>query len=273
MSVTRRGFGQIALAGLAGTRLMAANKIPLAVQLYSVRQIAQKDLAGVLAQVKKLGFDGVEFAGYYGHDAIAVKKMLDDNGLKVAGTHTGIDLLMGEEFQKTVDFMKVIGNRNILVPSLPQKYRATLDAWRDTAKVFNELADKLKPHGMKTGFHNHTVEFQQIEGRVPLEVFFETAKPEVKVQLDVGHARRAGADPVAFIKKYPGRVVSIHIKEYSPDKPDAPLGEGIVDWQGVFAALEAKPGIEWYIVEEEGKGCVEFSCVADSIGRLRKMGK
>jgi sugar phosphate isomerase/epimerase len=275
MLISRRGLGQLAFAGMAGAArtFAASKKVPIAVQLYSVRQIAQKDLAGVLAQVKKLGFDGVEFAGYYGHEAPEVKKMLDDNKLKVAGTHTALDLLMGDNFSKTVEFMKVIGNKNIIVPSLPQKYRASLDAWRDTAKLFNELSDKLKPQGMVIGYHNHTVEFEKVDGQVPLEVFFNAAKPAVKIQLDVGHARRAGADPVAFIKKYPGRVLSIHIKEYSPDKEEAPLGEGVVDWKGVFNALESSKGIEWYIVEEEGKSCVEYNCIGDSLNRLRKMGK
>jgi sugar phosphate isomerase/epimerase len=273
MSISRRNLGQIALAGLAVSRLQAAKKVPLAVQLYSVRQLGQKDLAGVLAEVKKLGYEGVEFAGFYGHEAPAVKKMLDDNKLKVAGTHTGLDLLMGDNFQKTVDFMKVIGARNIIVPSMPQKYRANLDAWKEAAKVFNELGDKLKPHNMVIGFHNHTVEFEKMDGQVPLELFFDNTDKDVKVQLDVGHARRAGADPVAFVRKYADRVVSIHIKEYSPDKPDVPLGEGVVDWKGVFQVLEGGKEIEWYISEEEGKGCVEYSCIAESISRLRKMGK
>src|SRR5687768_7329195 len=120
MNITRRTFGQIAVSGFASTAtLLAANKIPIAVQLYSVRQIAQKDLAGVLAQVSKLGFKGVEFAGYYGHEAGAVRKMLDDNGLKVAGTHTGLNLLQGDELPKTIDYMKTIGNKNVIVPSMP----------------------------------------------------------------------------------------------------------------------------------------------------------
>jgi sugar phosphate isomerase/epimerase len=93
------------------------------------------------------------------------------------------------------------------------------------------------------------------------------------VQLDVGHARRAGADPVDVINRYKGRVVSIHVKEYSPDKPEAILGEGAVEWKNVFAALEKNGGIEWYIVEEEGKSCVDYACIQTAIGQLKKMGK
>ena len=89
MLISRRTFGQAALSGLAtASTLLAAKKIPIAVQLYSVRQLGQKDLTSVLENVAKLGFEGVEFAGYYGHDAVAVKKMLDANKLKVAGTPT-----------------------------------------------------------------------------------------------------------------------------------------------------------------------------------------
>lgn len=272
--MTRRGFGQVAMAGLtAGTKLWAAPRVPLAVQLYSVRQLGQKDLGAVLAKVKELGYEGVEFAGFYGNDPAKVRKMLDENKLKVAGTHTGIDLLLGANFDKTVEEMKVIGNKNIIVPGLAQKYRANLAAWKDTAKLFNELSDKLKPHNLVIGYHNHTVEFEKMEGETPLEVFFAAAKPEVKIQLDVGHARRAGADPVAFIRKFPGRVVSIHIKEYSPQNPEAALGDGVVDWKGVFSTLEQQGGIEWYISEEEGKSCVEYSCIEESIKRLKKMGK
>jgi sugar phosphate isomerase/epimerase len=172
-----------------------------------------------------------------------------------------------------VDLMKVIGNKNIIVPSLPQTHRAHIAAWKETATLFNELSDKLKPHKMIIGYHNHAVELEKMEDQVPLEVFFNTAKKDVKVQLDVGHARRAGADPVAFIKKFPGRVVSIHIKEYNQSNPDAPLGDGVVDWKGVFIALESGKGIEWYISEEEGKSCVEYSCIAESVKRLKAMGK
>ena len=275
MILSRRMFGQIAASGLTtAAHALAAKKVPVAVQLYSVRQIAQKDLAGVLAQVKKLGYQGVEFAGYYGHSAADVKKMLDANGLKVAGTHTGLDLLQGDKFQETVDYMKVIGNKTIIVPSLPQKYRSDLNAWKETAKLFNELSDKLKPHGMEIGFHNHNLEVQPMEGQMPLEVFYNATKPAVRVQLDVGHAQRGGADPVAFLKKFKDRVVSIHIKEYKKGEDETVLGEGEIQWKQVFDTLESGKGIKWYIIEEEGKSCKEFECIERSVNILRtKFGK
>jgi sugar phosphate isomerase/epimerase len=273
MLITRRSFGLLAGSGVAAAaRLLAAKKIPMAVQLYSVREAAAKDLPGVLAQVKKLGFDGVEFAGYYGHDAKAVRKLLDDNGLKVAGAHIGLNTLLGDELPKTIEFNKTIGNKNLIVPGLDKKYTNSIAAWKDTAKLFSEIAVKAKPAGMVVGYHNHKEEFEQMEGQMPMAVFLDTASKDVVGQLDVGHARRAGADPVAFAQKYKDRIVSIHIKEFSPDKEDAPLGEGVVEWPGVFKALESGKGLEWYIVEEEAKP-KEFTDVTRAIQTLRKWGK
>jgi sugar phosphate isomerase/epimerase len=274
MIITRRRFGQIAVSGLASAAgVFAAKKIPIAVQLYSVRRIAAKDLAGVLAEVARLGYQGVEFAGYYDHSAQQIRKMLDDNGLKAAGTHIGIDTLLGDALPKTIDFNRKIGNRNLVVPGLGRNYRSSITAWKNTAKIFSDIAAKVKPEGFTVGYHNHTIEFQKMDGEVPFDAFFGAASEDVKVQLDIGHARRAGADPVAVINKYKGRVISVHVKEYAPGKEDASLGEGVVNWKDVFQALESVGGTEWYIVEEEAKTCKGFECIAGSIERLHKMGK
>jgi sugar phosphate isomerase/epimerase len=271
--ISRRAFAQVTIGGITARTLLAQKSIPVAVQLYSVRQIAAKDLPGVLAQVAKLGYKGVEFAGYHGHEAPAVRKMLDENGLKAAGTHIGLDALLGDNLPKTLEFNKIIGNKNLIVPSMPRKYSTSAATWKEAAQVFNDISDNVRPQGFVVGFHNHTVEFRPLEEQVPFDVFFQATKPEVKVQLDVGHARRAGANPVDVINRYKGRVVSIHVKEYSPDKPEAVLGEGVVEWKEVFSALERNGGIEWYIVEEEGKSCVDYGCIETAIGQLKKMGK
>src|SRR5260370_38001635 len=110
MIINRRDFGRAVRAGLASSaRVFAAKKIPLAVQVYSVRQIAQQDTAGVLAQIAKIGFQGVEFAGYYGHSAQDLKKILDDNGLKAAGTHIGLETMLGDNLAKTTEVNHIIG--------------------------------------------------------------------------------------------------------------------------------------------------------------------
>lgn len=274
MIINRRDFAKTALAGLASsTRLFAAKKIPIAVQVYSVRQIAEKDTAGVLARIGKLGYQGVEFAGYYGHSAQDIRKILDDNGLKAAGTHIGLETMLGDNLAKTTEFNHVIGNKNLIVPGVAAKYRSSIQAWKDTGKIFSEIAAKVKPEGFTVGYHNHSLEFEKMEGQVPLYAFYDAASPDVKVQLDIGHAARAGADPVEVIKRYKGRIVSVHIKEYLNDSAEPALGEGIIKWKDVFKALEASHGLEWYISEEEGKSCKETECIQKSIEWMHKMGK
>ena len=272
MSMNRREFGQTALAGLASTAaVFAAKKIPIAVQVYSVRQIAQNDTAGVLAQIAKIGYHGVEFAGYYGHSAQDIKKILDDNGLKAAGTHIGLDTLLGDNLPKTIEFNRTIGNKNLIVPGVGQKYRSSIAAWKDTAKIFSEIAAKVKPDGFTVGYHNHNLEFEKLDGEVPFDAFYGAASQDVKVQLDIGHAARAGANVVDVIHRYKGRIISVHVKEYAPTNDDAVLGDGVIPWKDVFKGLAASPGLEWYISEEEGKSCKGTECIQKSYERLHKM--
>ena len=273
MILTRRDFTKAAVAGLAAAPVFAKKKIPIAVQVYSVRVIAEKDTAGVLAEIGKLGYQGVEFAGYYGHSAQEIRKILDDNGLKAAGTHIGLETLLGDNLAKTMEFNHTIGNKNLIVPGVGQKYRSSIQAWKDTGKLFSEIAARAKPEGFAVGYHNHSAEFEKMEGQTPLYAFFDSASPDVKVQLDIGHAARAGADPVEVIHRYKGRIVSVHVKEYKDDHSEPALGEGIIKWKDVFKALEASPGMEWYISEEEGRSCKQTECIAKSIGILHKWGK
>jgi sugar phosphate isomerase/epimerase len=156
---------------------------------------------------------------------------------------------------------------------MPAKYRSSIEGWKEAAGVFEEIAQKVKPQGFVLGYHNHTAEFETKDGQLPFNVFFDNAK-DVKVQLDIGHAARAGANPEELIRKYKGRVISVHIKEFSPTKEEAVLGEGSIDWKKVFRALETVGGTEWYIVEEEGKNCSKFECIERSYNILtKKMGK
>ena len=273
MSMNRREFVGTALAGLTSSAAFAAKKIPIAVQVYSVREIAQKDTAGVLARIAKIGYQGVEFAGYYGHSAQDIRKILDDNGLKVAGTHIGLETLLGDQLPKTMEFNRTIGNKNLIVPGFGQKYRSSIAAWKDTGKLFSEIAAKAKPEGFTVGYHNHGQEFEKMDGEVPFDAFYGAASPDVKVQLDIGHAARAGANVMDVIHRYKGRIVSVHVKEYAPHNDNAVLGDegGAIPWKDVFKALAASPGMEWYISEEEAKACKETECIEKSFGRLHKM--
>jgi len=286
--VSRRSLlaGSIAAAaGLAsGAALAAGNetrpararprgrsRVPVGLQLYSVRKECAGDLAGVIAAVAKMGYKGVEFAGYYDHSAKDLRKMLDDNGIVCCGTHIGIDTLLGDNLAGTIEFNKTLGNKNLIVPGLPGKYTSSHQAWLDTANLFNELAEKVKADGMQVGYHNHTVEFKAMDGELPWDTFYGNTKKEVIMQIDVGNAITGGVDPLPYLYKYPERAITVHVKEFSKTNPKALIGEGDVCWKAFFALCEAVGGTEWYIVEYESDAYPPLESVEKCLQNLRRL--
>ena len=248
-------------------------RIPLALQLYSVRHECEKDLPGVLSAVAKMGYEGVEFAGYYGYDAPALKRLLDDNGLFVAGAHVGIDTLLGDELEKSIEFHKTISNRFLIVPGLSRERTASRAAWLDTAKTMNQISDKLAPHGMRTGYHNHHTEFAPLDGELPWDTFFGNTKPEVIMQFDIGNALHGGGEAAPFLQRYPGRATTVHVKEYKKDDEAALIGEGEVPWKQIFSLCETIGGTEIYIVEYESDAYPAMESVDRCLQNLKAMGK
>ena len=169
-------------------------QIPVAVQLYSVRHECEKDLAGTLAKIKAMGYVGVEFAGWYGHTAATLKTLLDDHGLKCAGAHVGIQTLLGDELEASVEFHKILDNKFLIVPGLSRERTESLGAWQKTADAFNGIADQLAPYDMRTGYHNHHTEFTPFTpgGALPWDVFFGNTVKEVVMQFDTGNALHGG---------------------------------------------------------------------------------
>ncbi len=247
-------------------------KIPIGLQLYSVRDDAAKDLSGVLAAVAKMGYDGVEFAGYHGHAPQDIRKLLDDNGLKCFGTHTHLDLLLPEKFDSTVETHKTLGTEFAIVPGLPGEYTGSKDAWLRTAALMNEIAAKLKPLGLQTGYHNHHTEFLPLDGELPWDIFFGNTTDDVIMQFDTGNARHGNAEAGPFLRKYPGRALTVHLKEFSPGDR-AVIGDGEVNWPEIFELCESVGGTRYYIVEQEGYSAPPMECVAQCLQNLRKMGK
>jgi len=273
--LSRRSFLQRGAVGATGVALglasvahAAAKKIPLGLQLYSVREQCAKDLPGVLATVSKIGYKGVEFAGYHGRNAQELRKMLDDNGLVACGTHTGFETIQADKIDATIEFNRTIGNKFLIVPWMEGKSK---QAWLDYAKLFNGLVDKVKPAGMSVGYHAHAHDFEKFEGETAWDLFFGNTRPEVIMQLDTSNCRDGGADPVVVLHKYPGRVRSIHIKA-SGGGPDSVIGEDKVDWKEVFAWCEGKGNTAWYVLEHESSKD-PIDAVTRSYAALKTMGK
>lgn len=256
-----------------GTEKYGGSKIPIGLQLYSVREVCQKDTAGTLAAVAKMGYKGVEFAGYYGHDAKTLRRMLDDNGLKCCGSHIGIETLLGDNLPKTIEFNQILGNKFLIVPGLPEKYTKSRKAWEETADLFSELAEKVKPHGMRVGYHNHTTEFKELEGELPWDTFFKRASKDVIMQFDTGNAMHGGGDATVYLKRYPGRAITVHIKPFSKLKPNALIGDDELPWPEIFNLCETIGGTEWYIVEYESDAYPPLVSVEKTLEVLRRWGK
>jgi len=269
------GAGAIAWA-FPGYLSAAAGKIPIAVQLYSVRGDCRKDFDSALAQVAKMGFVGVEFAGYYGYadKAGELKKKLDELNLKVAGTHIGVATLRDDALKATIDFHQAIGCRFLIVPgdgafTDPEKSKALAD-------TFNEVSEILKPLGMACGYHNHTNEFRKDGDKTYWELFAERTTKDVILQQDCGWTAAAGFNPVELIKKYPGRTRSAHFKPTilaGDSGKKAILGQDSVDWAAVYSACASAGGTEWIVVEQETYPDAKpaMQCTQESLEGLQKI--
>ncbi|MBN2127934.1 MAG: sugar phosphate isomerase/epimerase [Sedimentisphaerales bacterium] len=281
-NLSRRDFlattaAAVAAGGVMGAGCMdelmgkKAKKIPVGLQLYSVRADCAKDLPGTIEKVAKMGYDGVEFAGYYDYKAADLRKLLDDNGLVCCGTHTAMDTLSDANLAATIEFNQTLGNKYLIVPWLKPDDSNPKAAWRKHAERFNELAERVTPEGMVVGYHCHAHDFHTVEGEVPWEILFDNTRPEVAMQLDTGNAMSGGGDPVKYLKKYPGRAVTVHIKEYSETNKNALIGEGDLSWQEIFSLCETIGGTRWYIIEEEKDAYPPLEGVDLSLQNYRKL--
>ena len=245
-------------------------KIPIALQVYSVCQMAQNDLAATLAAIAKMGYDGVEFAGYYGKDPKDIRKMLDDNGLKCCGTHTGIGELRGDRFERTAEIHKILGAKFMIVPGGIDGDLHDAEKSKRIAEEFNGWAEKAKPLGLFVGYHAHGGDAKLVEGVPAWERFFDATVPAVLMQMDIGNYKDGGGDPYKMIEKFRGRSKTIHLKESGQDNPI--IGSGTVDWKRAFELCETIGGTEWYVVEDEA-GPSGTERIEKCIVALRAMGK
>lgn len=245
--------------------------IPIGLQLYSVREDAARDLGSVLSAVAGMGYEGVEFAGYYGHTADDVKGMLDKCGLNCCGAHVPLDQFTDDRLADTLRYHKAIGCEYLIVPWLPEQHRNSRATWLKTAEMFNRLSHVVKAEGFRIGYHNHHVEFSEMDGEIQWDTFFGNTEPDVIMQFDTGNALVAGADSTPFLRRYPGRSLSVHLKEYSRSNDKALIGEGDVDWPQVLHLCANVGGAKWFIVEQESYAFPPMQCVELCLKNLKRL--
>ncbi len=225
--------------------------LPISLQLYSLRDDALKDFPGILAKVAEMGYDAVEFAGYHGHSAEELRGVLDAHGLKCSGTHTALKALE-DDFEGTLATHEALGTKNIIIPWLPLELHSTAEATVETAKVLTEMTHRVESRGFRLGFHAHDADMKPLDdGRSTWYILGENTPSSFILQFDTANAMHGGSDPVQPLLDWPGRGLTVHLKEYPFD--GSSLGEGKVPFAEVLKAIPTA-GAEWIVVEQEQYG-------------------
>lgn len=227
----------------------------IALQLYSLRVPAQEDFIGTIKTAAKLGFYGVEFAGYHDIPAKELRKVLDGEGLVGAGSHVGYQILT-ENLDQAIEDALTLGLDNFACPGAhPTADETHHDGWMRIADEFMKIGAKCKEAGLDFAYHNHSGEFQVVDGEMAHEILFDNTDPAyVKMQLDTCWVENAGIKAVDWMNKYAPALKLLHIKELTAvgDPTALPVGDGCVDFPPIVE-LGKKLGVKWYTIEHEDK--------------------
>jgi sugar phosphate isomerase/epimerase len=279
MSLSRRSFLALSATlpwvfrGLA-SGAVASGTIPVGLELYSVRDALKQDPEGTLRAVAQMGYQAVEFYAPYFEwtepQAKQTRKLLDDLGMRCYSTHNDADYLEPKNINRARDLNLILGTKYVVLAWSDPKSGA--DGWKAIADKLNSAAETLEPSGLKPGYHNHQAEFTGAPGQRPIEIIAKNTKPSVMLQLDVGTCLESGSDPIAWIRANPGRIRSIHCKDWSPDPGvgyKTLFGEGKADWKRIFEAAESVGGVEYYLIEQEGSRYSELETARKCLQSFR----
>ena len=261
MTIDRRRFlatlGASAAALATRGAAVGAGPLPrgkkvdrIGIQLYTLRKRASTDLPGVLAELSRIGYKEVEFAGYYKHPATEIREMLKQHGLTAPSAHVAIDLIETQSAQVFED-ARIIGHEWITVPSLPRGRATTAEDWQRIAAQFNRVATHVKSAGFRFAFHNHNDIVRTAGDVLPIDILMRETDPVlVAFQMDIYWAVNGGADPLELLARYPGRFKMLHVKDGQrpPGDVQTDVGAGTIDFKSIFARAK---GIEHYFVESD----------------------
>ena len=245
---------------MAVTAFAQRRAVPVGLEMYSVRDDLTRDLLGTTAAVCKLGYQVLEYYAPYldwtPATAKDVRKVLDDNGARCHSTHNNAPSFTPDGMKKAIELNQILGSTSIIMASAPAG-GAGLDKWKALGAQLTAVAETLKPLGMSTGYHNHAVEWRPVDGQRPMDVLAASTPRDVTLQFDVGTCVEAGADPIAWINANPGRIRSVHCKDWGAGQGRGyrvAFGEGDAPWKAIFETVEAVGGVEYYLIEQENPG-------------------
>ncbi len=243
--------------------------LPIAIQVYSVRDVAKDDLRGTLTKLKAMGYDGAEFAGLYGHSAAEVKSMCEEIGIVPLSAHTNLDDIRAD-MQGLVATYAELGVKYLALAWASPENRPGGENWDNAKADIAAVCKECAKYGMKFLYHNHDFEFEKLDGKYLLDLLYE-AIPELETELDTCWVRVGGENPADYIRKYSGRAPVVHLKDFvgkrgenmyeligdTKAKADTDgafglryVGEGVQDFSSIIKAAE-DAGSEWLIVEQD----------------------
>jgi sugar phosphate isomerase/epimerase len=271
--VTRRSF--LATAAAAPLALAQSKSVPVGIELYSVRHEMDRDTLATVKAIAKMGYQVVEFYGpYYQWTtdfAKDVRKVLDDGGIRCNSTHNGGPSFTDAGIGKAIELNHIIGSKYVVMASAPGK-NTTLDDWKRVAETLSKAMEKFRPAGLSSGYHNHQAEFRKIDGKRPIAVIAENTPKDFMMQLDVGTCVEVGEDPIAWIHANPGRIRSMHLKDWEQQEGYKVLfNEGQAPWRKIFEAGEKTGGVEYYLIEQEGSRFSELETAEKCLANYKKL--
>ncbi len=225
----------------------------IGVQLYTVRTLMAKNVEETLRQVAEIGYQELEFAGYFDRTPSALRQTIDSLGLTAPAAHVGLNDLEGARLPQTLDAATTLGHHYLVVAWMPPEARKTLDDWKRISERFNKAGEAVKARGMQFAYHNHDFEFMPIDGKVPLDVMLEATDPSlVQMELDLYWIARGGGDWRAYFSRWPGRFKMVHVKDSAgpPQHEMRDVGAGSLPFAQIFAQ-RAQAGIDHFFVEHD----------------------
>jgi sugar phosphate isomerase/epimerase len=258
----RRTFiGSVTAAALMSRLGWAASEHrieKIGLELYTVRDLLAKDFEGTLAQVAKIGYKEVEFAGYFAHLPEfnplpkRAREILDADGLSAPATHVPYSALVPENWARVIEASKILGHDYIVNPSIDRELLKQPDGWKRAAETFNRAGEESQKAGIQFAYHNHVEEFKPMaDGKLPYDILLSESDPKlVKMEMDLGWAHEAKVDPLAYFAKYPGRFPLVHVKDFDKNDMMTEVGSGVIDWKSIFAKSELA-GTKHYLVEHD----------------------
>jgi sugar phosphate isomerase/epimerase len=238
-------------------------KQKFAAQLYTLRNELKQDFPGVLRELKKMGWAGVQISGLHGYSKEQIAQTLQETGLKTAGVHVSLDRLRND-LDEVLAEARAFGTADLICPALPGELQNEA-GYRAVRQELNELARKVEGDGFRISYHNHAFEFAtEMDGMSALEYLLEPVPDNrVLAEIDVYWVKKGGRDPFEFIQSYSGRMPIIHLKDMAADGSEAfaEVGTGLIDFVPILEWGEAN-GIEWYAVEQD-------VCPGDPMDSLR----